>query len=73
MSQRSKTWIGVDPGDAGNFGLAILEVGGNCHSTTVDSADEAIAVVREFIDDTPAELSWRLLPPAFKGRDIDKF
>ena len=54
MSQRSKTWIGVDPGGAGNFGLAILEVGGNCHSTTMDSVDKAIAVVREFIDDTPA-------------------
>jgi predicted nuclease with RNAse H fold len=48
------TWIGVDPGGAGAFGLAFLKPDGSCYTCSVDFVDQAIQVVRENAASTPA-------------------
>ena len=50
----NKVWIGVDPGGANNFGLAILKADGTVHTCSVDHADAAIEVVREHVISTPS-------------------
>jgi predicted nuclease with RNAse H fold len=49
-----KIWIGVDPGGAGNFGLAILKADGSCHTCSVDYVDAAINAISEHAQSMPA-------------------
>jgi predicted nuclease with RNAse H fold len=54
MSEPRSTWIGVDPGGKGNFGLAILKADGSCHTCSVDYVEAAINVIREHVQSLPA-------------------
>lgn len=54
LPQRDSTWIGVDPGGSGNFGLAILDSNGAAQTFCVDCADEAVAKVLKHVPGTPA-------------------
>ncbi len=54
MSFGDKVWIGADPGGKGNFGLAILEPDGSAQTCRVDCADEAIKVIVQHPNSTPA-------------------
>lgn len=54
MSATGKSWVGVDPGGAGKFGVAILSSDVSCHSCCVDYVDQAIEVVRENVACSPA-------------------
>jgi len=49
-----RTWIGVDPGGTGGFGLAILKDDGLCDSFTVGYVDAAIKLIRERVQSPPA-------------------
>ena len=54
MSGPGKTWIGVDRGGVGNFGLAILKPDGSCHACSVDYVDGAIDAIRAEVQSIPA-------------------
>ena len=54
MNASGRTWIGVDPGGAGKFGVAILSADGSCHSCCVDYVDQAIEVVCKRVERSPA-------------------
>jgi predicted nuclease with RNAse H fold len=54
MSSPDKFWIGADPGGKSNFGLAILKSDDSAHTSCVDCADEAIQVVLQHVNSTPA-------------------
>jgi predicted nuclease with RNAse H fold len=54
LSQGDRTWIGVDPGGKGNFGVAILQSDGSAYTCCVNHADEAIKVVRQRVKSQPA-------------------
>ena len=49
-----KVWIGVDPGGATNFGVAILKADESCHTCTVDFVDAAVEIIREHVNAMPA-------------------
>ena len=48
------SWVGADPGGAGNFGIAILSESGPTQALSVDCADDAIAFIRAHLDQAPA-------------------
>ncbi len=54
MSQDNRTWIGVDPGGEGSFGVAILHSDGSTYTCCVDCADEAIEVICQRVKSAPA-------------------
>lgn len=56
MSVADKVWIGVDPGGKENFGLAILGFNGSVSTYCVDCTGEAIQIVLQRVNSTPARL-----------------
>ena len=54
MKDPRKVWIGVDPGGAANFGVAILKADESCHTCTVDFVDAAVEIIREHVNAMPA-------------------
>lgn len=54
MSSPVRTWIGVDPGGVGCFGLAFLRADGTCPTLCVDHVDQAISVIRQHVQTMPA-------------------
>jgi predicted nuclease with RNAse H fold len=46
--------MGVDPGDEGNFGLAILKSDDTCYTCTVDYVDAAVDAIRGHVHSLPA-------------------
>jgi predicted nuclease with RNAse H fold len=54
MSVADRVWIGADPGGNGNFGLAILGFDGSVNTYYVDCTDEAIRIVVQRVNSTPA-------------------
>ena len=54
MSTPEEVWVGIDPGGAKCFGVAILNAGGECHTRSVNCVDEAIRIVRDRVPSTPA-------------------
>ncbi|MFC2033226.1 DUF429 domain-containing protein [Chloroflexota bacterium] len=53
MTGNGATWVGVDPGGKGNFGIAILTDDGQSHISCVNCADEAVAFVQGHVDGMP--------------------
>lgn len=53
MSRRGASFVGADPGGEGKFGIAILSAEHQTRSVSVNCADEAIAFVREHLDQAP--------------------
>jgi hypothetical protein len=56
MSVADQVWIGADPGGKGNFGLVILGFNGSVSTYCVDCTDEAIQIVVQRVNSTPAGL-----------------
>ena len=57
MKDPRKVWIGVDPGGAANFGVAILKADESaCHTCTVDFVDAAVEIIREHVNAMPAAI-----------------
>lgn len=53
MNGQAASWIGADPGGAGNFGVALLDGHGTARFCCVDCADEAVDFVRAHLDQPP--------------------
>lgn len=54
MKENTRSWGGADPGGAGKFGIAILDVDQPPQTLCVDCAEEAVAFVREHLCRAPA-------------------
>jgi len=75
MKEISKIWVGVDPGGADNYGVAIIQ-GRRCQTRRLNSTQEAIEWVSEVMrDDVPAgvgvdsPLWWSAGPASLRKAD----
>lgn len=53
MSSSPYTWVGVDPGGKGAFGVAVMREGAPAELKVVDCADEAVEFVLQHIQVSP--------------------
>jgi predicted nuclease with RNAse H fold len=54
MTGGAAIWVGADPGGEGHFGIAVLKEGDLPQTSSVDCADEAVALVLGHLKQTPA-------------------